>query len=397
VVTNLVGSNANLLDTAWANYNFRPEAQVRVGRFKQPFGLETLMSSNNISFMERSYQDQIAPGKQLGAMFHGEQTNGLTYAASLYQSGFDPQSSMGGFEFGARTTFNIAKAMQNAGDDFLFHVGLAGTSGRTTVLPTTSSQSGSATETKGAFVAFNDEFGGLRNVYRNRIYGTSPCVSGGINVTCTDKVFSAPASDTSSVNNTRGGIELAVAKGPLKFQAEYTHLNQTVTGKSAAASTPATLYDVRASGSTKVYYLEMMYNLTGEPWAPTYRSGVVGSIRPASPFDLSNMTGTGAWQVGVRLSGYDASSFGSNTNASGGDTDFQYGGKNAYEIEGSPKGRTTTLGVNWILNPNARIMFNYAQSVFDYSFTPVDIGSSAVAATRGKTSNAFMIRSQFNF
>jgi phosphate-selective porin OprO/OprP len=109
------------------------------------------------------------------------------------------------------------------------------------------------------------------------------------------------------------------------------------------------------------------------------------------------MTGTGAWQVGLRYSAFDASSFGNNTSRTGGDTDVLYNGGNAYEIEGSPKGNTTTLAVNWILNPNARIMFNYAQSVFGYSFTPVDIGSSVVASTRGNTSNAFMIRSQFNF
>jgi phosphate-selective porin OprO/OprP len=397
VVTNLVGSNANLLDTAWANYNFRPEAQVRVGRFKQPFGLETLMSSNNIGFMERSYQDQVAPGKQLGAMFHGEQPNSMTYAASVYQTGFDPLSSSSDFEFGARTTYNIAKAMQNVGDDFLFHVGLAGTAGSYQVLPTTSSQSGSTTETKGSFLSFNDEFGGLRNVYRNRIYGTSPCVSGGVNIVCGARLFSAAASDTSTVKQSRGGMELAVAKGPLKLQAEYTHINLTATGKSGAAATPGTLYDVRSAGNAKVFYVDMMYNLTGEQWAPTYRSGVVGAIRPTSPVDLANMTGTGAWQIGLRYSAYDASSFGANTSTSGADTDYTYNGKNAYEIEGSPKGNTTTLALNWILNPNARIMMNYSQSVFDYSFTPVDIGSSAVSAVRGNTSRAFMIRSQFNF
>lgn len=398
VVTNLVGSSSNLLDTAWANYNFRPEAQVRVGRFKQPFGLETLMSSNNIGYMERSYQDQIAPGKQLGAMFHGEQPNSMTYAASVYQTGFDPLSSSGGLEFGARTTYNIAKAMQNAGDDFLFHVGLAATAGRSEVVPTTSSQSGSTWQTKGAFLTFNDEFGGLRNVYRNRIYGTSPCVSGGVNIACAASQISARASDASDVKQSRGGVELAVANGPWKFQAEYTHINLTATGKSAAASgTAGTLYDVRSAGNAKVYYLDFMYNLTGEPWAPTYRSGVVGAIRPKSPVDLANMTGTGAWQVGLRYSAYDASSFGANTSGTGADTDYNYNGKLAYEIEGSPKGNTTTLAVNWILNPNARIMMNYSQSVFDYSFQPVDIGSSAVSATRGNTSRAFMIRSQFNF
>jgi phosphate-selective porin OprO/OprP len=192
-------------------------------------------------------------------------------------------------------------------------------------------------------------------------------------------------------------MELAVAKGPLKLQAEYSHINLTATGKSGAALTPGTLYDVRSAGNAKVFYVDMMYNLTGEPWAPTYRSGVVGAIRPTSPVDLSNMTGTGAWQVGLRYSAYDASSFGSNTSTSGGDTDYTYNGNNAYEIEGSPKGNTTTLALNWILNPNARIMMNYSQSVFDYSFTPVDIGSSSYSAVRGNTSRAFMIRSQFNF
>jgi hypothetical protein len=42
-------------------------------------------------------------------------------------------------------------------------------------------------------------------------------------------------------------------------------------------------------------------------------------------------------------------------------------------------------------------MFNYAMSSFDYSFTPVDIGTGSAAAQRGDKSRAFMIRSQFNF
>lgn len=419
VVTNLVGSNANLLDTAWANYNFRPEAQVRVGRFKQPFGLETLMSSNNINFMERSYQDQIAPGKQLGVMFHGEQPSSTTYAASLYQTGFDPLSSTVQPEFAARLTHNIAKSIVGAADDFLFHVGVAGTSGSYNVVPTTSSQEGSTTVTKGAFLAFNDEFGGLRNVYRNRIFGTPPCsTSSGLAIDCASTVIGAPASEAAKVNQYRAGLEAALAKGPWKLQAEYTYANLTAKSRADLAgvnsqSSASTLTSVSSSGNFSVGYVELMYNITGEPWAPTYRSGIVGGIRPIEPFDLSTMTGKGAWQVGIRYSRYDASSFGANSSSTGRSTSYASGctaaavttaGTCAYEIEGSPSGNTISLGVNWILNPNARIMFNYAQSSFGTAFRPVDIGTTGtgttnatIGNTRGDNSHAFMIRSQFNF
>jgi len=36
-LTNLVGSSSNLVHRAYINYNYNKQAQVRVGRFKQPF------------------------------------------------------------------------------------------------------------------------------------------------------------------------------------------------------------------------------------------------------------------------------------------------------------------------------------------------------------------------
>lgn len=409
VVTNLVGSSANLLDTAWANYNFRPEAQVRVGRFKQPYGLETLVSSNNISFMERSYQDQIVPGKQLGAMFHGEQPSSLTYAISAYQAGFDPASSDSnlGREGAVRVTYNIAKMIQGAADDVLLHVGIAGTSGSYDVVPTTSSQDGSDRTTRGAMIALNDEFGGLRNVYRNRILGTPPCTNtstfvaptaaagSAATVQCAFGGYSLAAADAANVKRQLTGLEFAFAKGAAKLQGEYTMADMTATSQAITSS--GSRYATRSSGDLKTYYIEFMYNLTGEPWAPTYRSGVVGNIRPSSNFNLADGTGTGAWQLGVRYSEYNAASFGDNVSTTGGSTNYPRTGNAQYQIEGSPKGNTITLGLNWILNPNARIMFNYAQSKFDYSFLPVDIGTPAAPAKRGNDSQAFMIRSQFNF
>jgi phosphate-selective porin OprO/OprP len=93
MITNLTGATTNtgatnstaVVDTAWVNYMLTPEAQWRFGRMKQPLALETLTSSNNIDFMERSYLDQLAPGKQNGMMFHGEK-DGIVYAFSGRQA-----------------------------------------------------------------------------------------------------------------------------------------------------------------------------------------------------------------------------------------------------------------------------------------------------------------------
>jgi len=110
-VANAVGSNANLIDTAFINYGYKPEAQIRTGRFKQPFSLEEITSSNAIDFMERSYVNQLVPQKKLGAMVHGVTDNGITYGASVFQNDFNeisnsnPAGTMGAL----RATVNLAK------------------------------------------------------------------------------------------------------------------------------------------------------------------------------------------------------------------------------------------------------------------------------------------------
>jgi phosphate-selective porin OprO/OprP len=78
VVTNLPGTAT--LDIAYLDFAKYEKVQLRVGKFKQPFGLEELISSNNITMMERSYLDQTVPGKKLGFQVMGAPTKGITYA-----------------------------------------------------------------------------------------------------------------------------------------------------------------------------------------------------------------------------------------------------------------------------------------------------------------------------
>ncbi|NBU58411.1 MAG: hypothetical protein EBS23_01270, partial [Betaproteobacteria bacterium] len=85
-VFNMVGS-APVVDTAFMNFKYLPNMNFQFGRFKQPFSLGQLTSSNDIDFAERSYVDQVIPGKKMGAMVHGEPKPGFTYAASVFQEG----------------------------------------------------------------------------------------------------------------------------------------------------------------------------------------------------------------------------------------------------------------------------------------------------------------------
>ncbi len=384
IVANAVGSSTNIIDTAWMNYGFNKDAQVRVGRFKQPFSLEELTSSNSIDFMERSYVNQLIPGKQLGAMIHGEPQKGFTYGASLYQQGFDPvtnESNMGGM-VAARMTANFAE-LNNIADRVL-HFGFGATGGKYQVVPTTSgnTQNIPSTSTRATILAFRSENRGLANSYRAQIGGDKIGNSG------VAGDYNALANNAANVTQLMGGLELALATGPYKFQSEYAITNRDATHPSinysteAGVATTSASIDVRA----KTLYAEFMYNVTGESWADAYKTGAFSGIRPKSNFVYGN--GGGAWQLGLRFSSYDASD---TVLGTGG---LSSSGINLTRAQNSAKANTVTLAVNWILNPNARIMFNVAQTNFATAVEALDTAQNS-STTNSET--VVSVRTQINF
>jgi len=54
------GSSVQIFD-AYANYRYEPWAQLRVGKFKTPVGLEQLQADVNTSFNERSLVTEPRP------------------------------------------------------------------------------------------------------------------------------------------------------------------------------------------------------------------------------------------------------------------------------------------------------------------------------------------------
>jgi len=353
IVTNTVGSNANLIDTAFITYGFNPKAQVRVGRFKQGFSLEELTSSNNIDFMERSYVNQFIPGKQLGAMLFGVPSIGTTYSASVFQSGFSNNTSEGGGEGALRLTGNFAEMTGNK--DTVMHVGFAGTAGSFDAIPTTSSSGGTSTDFN--LVSLRSEARGMSNIFRIRQAGET-ATSG----------YSAPSPSGTKVNKNLYGIEFVAAWDALKIQGEMAQVKLQAIDYQGTS----------LKGSVDSSYIQIVYNITGEKWADSYKDGSFSALKIKNNFDYSG-SGTGAWQVGLRFSTYDGTNL--------------YDATGSSKRFGSEKGNTATLGLTWFLNPNARVMLNYSQTIFDRAFQAVDINTGAV----DDQERVIALRTQLNF
>lgn len=379
VLTNVVGSNANLVQRAYVNYGFNPAAQVRVGRFKQPFSLEQLTSSNAIDFMERSYGDQLVPAHRNGAGVFGEPTKGFTYAFSFYQDGFNEISNtnnIGNSNVG-RLSFNAADFAKI--NNTVIHFGAAKDQGRYQVLPTTSTDSGAAanTSTRATILSFRSENRGLANAYRAQI--------GGDTVTA---AYGAAANNAANVNKDLKGLEFALATGGLKFQAETIKAAYSASAanyNTAGANLGTAKLDVSADTS----YYEFIYNLTGESWSEAYKAGAFGAIKPKANFGLGSGGGSGAWQLAARVSTYETSLAGTTANAA-----ITDGGSNKSRAENSEKASTITYGLNWIVNPNSRVLLNYARTTFDRPVTYLSTSNSLGTTTK---EDVVSVRSQINF
>jgi phosphate-selective porin OprO/OprP len=76
-----------VLQDAWANLRFSPEAQLQFGKFKSPFGLERLESATNLWFVERALPTLLAPNRDLGVMLQGALREGLAQYQVAFLNG----------------------------------------------------------------------------------------------------------------------------------------------------------------------------------------------------------------------------------------------------------------------------------------------------------------------
>lgn len=146
--------------------------------------------------------------------------------------------------------------------------------------------------------------------------------------------------------------ELAVVYGPFSMQSEYTFAN---IGADDIAINGGD--DPKFSG----WYVSASYFLTGEHRRYDEEKGVFGRVKPYQNLDFHG--GWGAVELAARYSELDL---------------------NDEEIKGG-RLADTTLGVDWYLNPNTRIMADYVHADAD------------IAETEDANADMFAMRFQVDF
>jgi phosphate-selective porin OprO/OprP len=296
------GGDADFKDVYVGCKNLPGIGGIRLGQFKEPFGLEELTSSNDITFMERSLANAFVPSRDTGLMLHNaELGDRLTWAAGVFRDtdSYGDGSADGHYNFTARVTGLPCYRDK----DRLVHVGL-GYSHRNPV---------------------NDE---ARFSERPEAHLAPRLVDTG--------TFEATSLDLL-------GAELAVLRGPASLQAEYIRASASVPGG------PDPDFDG--------YYVTGSYLLFGGHRSYKASAGTFGGVAPET--NVLENGGRGALELAARYSRIDLRDAG---------------------IDGGQLS-DLTLGANWYLNPNARLMGNVV-------FANPDGSDDATI---------FQMRSQFSF
>jgi phosphate-selective porin OprO/OprP len=127
------GQNNPQIQEAYLELKSLPFAKLRVGKFKEPIGLEVLKSDRQLTFAERSMASDLLPLRYMGAQIGGSILSGsFTYAAGYFNGSSD--GSNGNFQWvqdneAAARLFVQPFAVTGIGAIRNFGIGMAGSSG----------------------------------------------------------------------------------------------------------------------------------------------------------------------------------------------------------------------------------------------------------------------------
>lgn len=297
------GGDADLKDAYLGLTDF-PLGKLRMGHFKEPFSLDELTSSKNITFLERALPNVFAPGRNTGFMLHNT----------------CPEERM-------TTAIGVFRSTDDYGEDV--DDGGYNITGRVTALP--------IYENKGANLVHLGAAYSYRNPDDSIQYRQRP------EAHLTDRFVDTGSFAGDQVDLV--GLEAAWVNGSLSLQGEYMMADADRLGGGS---------DVDFNG----YYVQACYFLTGEHRSYKTSEGAFSRVKPKENYSAA-CGGPGAWEVKARYSGLDLS----DQDITGGELD------------------DISVGLNWYLNPNTKIMWDYVHADKD------DIGEA----------DMLMMRLQFDF
>jgi len=294
---------------------------MRVGHFKQPFGLEALTSYRFITFMERSLTFQpFVPFRHTGVMFYNWRDDEMmTWAISGYRTGEDQFGGAIGDRGGNATAMRVTWLPYYdvpAEGRYLFHIGA-------------DYNLAEPTDHRTRFFSIPEIF--MAQVQPGPI-GTSKQPSPGSAIDGVPFFVDTGVINARTINTLE--LESALVWGSFSLQSELVY---------AIVDQP----DNKTVGLPGMY-LQASYFLTGEHRPYNRKGGTFDRVVPFEDFFRTRTEkgvcgGKGAWELTSRISSLNL---------------------NAHNIQG---GRLTdlTVGVNWYLNPYSKFMFNYIHAWLD--------------------------------
>ena len=307
------GTTPQIFD-AYLNYRLFPEAQVRVGKFKSPVGLEQLTVDVETLFNERALPTSLTPNRDLGVQLHGEAFSGrVSYAAGLFNGSGDARNSSNldtdnTKEFAGRLFFQPFKPTASFLQELGFGLGGSyGSEHSSSALPATTggTLAGYATDGQQQFFAYN------------------------------------PASGTVTADGEHWCLspQAYFYHGPFGLLGEYVISNQRVTRTGVAPLASAHLENTG-------WQVTASWLLTGET------AGYKGVVTPAKNFSLAD-GGWGAWQLVARYAELDV--------------DNAAFPKFANPATSASAAHAVSLGVNWYLNRNVLLKTSFSHTTFDFA------------------------------
>ncbi len=306
-----------------------------IGHFKEPFSLEELTSSKYITFMERSLPNAFSQGRNLGVRFNRTFMDKRATAAFGFFRDGNPADAPFGPDgiYNATTRFTFLPWYQEKGRQLL-HLGFSYSHAfhnltreekteercetiRWLINPQTAEYSGSDTYRDEKINCRTVSLG--RSVVKADRFRQRPEAHLGPRLVETPK-FAAEEIDY--INP-----EVALVYGPASLQFEW--MSALVNRESGD--------DLHYNG----FYGFASYFLTGEHRPYKTSSGAFDRVKPKNDFDGKG--GWGALEFAARYSVIDLN-----------DEDMNGG-----EMQ------NVTVGFNWYLNPNVRLMFNYVRAMLD--------------------------------
>jgi phosphate-selective porin OprO/OprP len=313
------GGGKTVVQDAYVTARFKPWAQVTVGKFKVPVGLERIQSANDTRFVERAFPTSLVPNRDIGVQLAGNLARGafsynVSYTNGVSDGGSSDNNATPDVENDAKGDVSGRVFFQPFlnSDNFALRglgFGVGGTyvdstgSATSTLLP--------SYKTPGQATFFS---------YRSATAGSNATFADG--------------------ERLRWSPQFYYYYGSFGLLGEYGVVSQDVRRVNGTVDRSDTL-------DNKAWQLQFTWLLTGEDEALT-------GVTPVTNFEIGK-PGRGAWELVARVHELtvDEAAF------AGGADSF------ANPATAARRARAAGIGLNWYLNPNVKWSLDYELTRFD--------------------------------